>query len=778
MKNNILKQIVSLFLLFISFANIYSQNGNQQIANLRAFAKLYGYVRFFHPSDESANLNWDKFSIYGTEKVLSAKNDNELKVVLKKLFLPIAPTAQIFSVNEKPVDNNGMIPADVSNYKVTSWQHYGVEINNEPGIYKSARLNCKKEITPTNNSGAAGIFRQALDAKPLRGKEILLTVSVKADVKTIEDKGFAWLRVDRESNQRGFFDNMMNRPITSPVWQEYKITGTVSEDATFLYFGGIVLGSGKVWYDDFKLFYKNEKKEWISVTITNPGFEDDIFTASESSWQYGSQEYKYLPDIKEFKSGSRSILITTDKITGAKYEIPQKLFDKEAKIGEIFEWKFSVGLMCRIPLALYCDTLGTFGKNKEYQLSSILPEIEKIQASAMKGDNLYVRLGNAITAWNVFQHFYPYFDVVKVDWDKVLTETLGSALLDKTADDFFDTLRKMVSKLEDGHGVVYYQPVKPAGGFPIKAEWIENNVVITASTDPNFRKGDIIKKIDGKTGEKALLDAEEFVSGAPQLQRYRALNQFGQGPVGSIADIEIVRNGEIINVKAERKPDTRNLFFNAITEFSFPSLKKIEEGIYYINMRISQKEFNENLEQLSNAKGVIIDWRWDGKYDPNVKSITPIDIVAYLADTVVQSAKWNIPNVIYPDRKEMEFALSGWPLPPKKPHFKGMAVFIDEPSVVSYGETCMGIVENYKLAETVGEPTAGTNGNVNFINLPGGYRIMWTGMKVLKHDGSQHHLIGIQPSYPVKKTIKAVIEGRDEYVEKAVEVIKNSAKKQ
>jgi hypothetical protein len=31
------------------------------IEQLRAFAKLYGYVRFFHPSDEAAELDWDSF---------------------------------------------------------------------------------------------------------------------------------------------------------------------------------------------------------------------------------------------------------------------------------------------------------------------------------------------------------------------------------------------------------------------------------------------------------------------------------------------------------------------------------------------------------------------------------------------------------------------------------------------------------------------------------------------------------------------------------------------
>ncbi len=83
----------------------------------------------------------------------------------------------------------------------------------------------------------------------------------------------------------------------------------------------------------------------------------------------------------------------------------------------------------------------------------------------------------------------------------------------------------------------------------------------------------------------------------------------------------------------------------------------------------------------------------------------------------------------------------------------------------------MSFIEHYKLGEIVGQPTAGTNGNVNVINLPGNFRVTWTGMKVVKHDGSQHHLIGIQPTVPAERTIKGVIEGRDEFLEKALEII-------
>jgi C-terminal processing protease CtpA/Prc len=88
----------------------------------------------------------------------------------------------------------------------------------------------------------------------------------------------------------------------------------------------------------------------------------------------------------------------------------------------------------------------------------------------------------------------------------------------------------------------------------------------------------------------------------------------------------------------------------------------------------------------------------------------------------------------------------------------------------------IGIVEAYKLGEIVGEPTAGTNGNINSIGLPLGYTLWFTGTKVLKHDGSQHHGIGIRPTVPVAKTIQGVREGRDEQFDRALGLVSHAGR--
>ncbi len=45
-------------------------------------------------------------------------------------------------------------------------------------------------------------------------------------------------------------------------------------------------------------------------------------------------------------------------------------------------------------------------------------------------------------------------------------------------------------------------------------------------------------------------------------------------------------------------------------------------------------------------------------------------------------------------------------------------------------------------------------------------------MRVIKHDQSPHHLVGIRPTVPVERTIAAVRAGRDEYLERAVRLIR------
>lgn len=106
---------------------------------------------------------------------------------------------------------------------------------------------------------------------------------------------------------------------------------------------------------------------------------------------------------------------------------------------------------------------------------------------------------------------------------------------------------------------------------------------------------------------------------------------------------------------------------------------------------------------------------------------------------------------------------------PQQPHLAAKIAFLTDGRAISYAESIMGIVENYKLGEIVGSTTAGFNGNVNPFVLPGGYQVSWTGLKVLKHDGTRHHGMGLAP------TALGISQGHDEVLDRAVELLKASS---
>lgn len=71
----------------------------------------------------------------------------------------------------------------------------------------------------------------------------------------------------------------------------------------------------------------------------------------------------------------------------------------------------------------------------------------------------------------------------------------------------------------------------------------------------------------------------------------------------------------------------------------------------------------------------------------------------------------------------------------------------------------------------IGSTTAGADGNVSAIMLPGGLRTMISGIGVYYPNGRETQRIGIVPDIEVQPTIEGIKQGKDELLEKAIEII-------
>ncbi len=94
-----------------------------------------------------------------------------------------------------------------------------------------------------------GNLMQSFDAAAYRGKRVRLRAAVRAEVAGFRNQAQLWLRVDRQGDQPGFFDNMVDRPITQKEWRDYEIVGEIAPDAQTINLGLMLLGNGRAWLD-------------------------------------------------------------------------------------------------------------------------------------------------------------------------------------------------------------------------------------------------------------------------------------------------------------------------------------------------------------------------------------------------------------------------------------------------------------------------------------------------------------------------------------------------
>ena len=735
------KQII-IGLLLVAYLLIGCVNNYRKVENLHTFAKAYGYVRWFYPGDEAAQVDWNKFAVYGIQKVENARNEKELKKILAELFKPIAPAIQIFETNHtESFDVHSIIPQDTSELNTVSWKHYGVGFERNP--YKSVRLNRDsiKEFGPC-------FIHYMSDISQYRGKQVKLIFSAKS---INNSKGNAFLFMSFQEKSDTIKDQGQTTLKLDTVWNEYSRIISVGMDDIGLEFGIGIDKSVTLLISDIRLMVK-ENNFWIPIKLNNGNFEQEL-----DGWITDRIYYDVSLDSIRSESGNRCVKINYT--------------NNKSKIGEYINKNIGNNLTFIMPLALYSNKEHTFPVSDLNQLNRLKEQLIKIPDSTLNKENRSVQLANVIIIWNVFQHFYPYFDVIHVDWEKELTKTLQDIYTVKTKPEYYKSLMKMTAKLECGDvGISGGDSI--AYGLKVNVDLFDNDLVVISSGSDLLQKGDIIKIIDGKSAMEEILGIENFISGSPNVKRYRALRLFGIDFSQGDAQVTLIRDSKEIKIKVSRVPlsvQESGLLF-AYSHFfisgQFNNTFEIidcGDSIYYLKGQI--QDINSILGSLVNAKGII------------VGSMNQLwDLLPHMITEPVWIVRIFIPINIYPDREKTFWDVMGrWSFEPKLPFIKAKFAILTSPNDICGNETVLGIIDYYKLGKLIGDTTGGCNGNTNLIPLIGDNSVLrWTGMKVLKHDYSQHFLIGFYPDYPVTRTKEAVIQGRDEYLEKAIEILKKN----
>jgi hypothetical protein len=191
-------------------------------------------------------------------------------------------------------------------------------------------------------------------------------------------------------------------------------------------------------------------------------------------------------------------------------------------------------------------------------------------------------------------------------------------------------------------------------------------------------------------------------------------------------------------------------------------------GVWYVDLaRVTDAEWVSAQPVLQAATGIVFDLRG------YPRSVTWDKVFAPLINTRVESPLFLFPHFPNPDQRGATFETHRWAIEPGAPadRLSARLAFLSGHGSISRSEVYLAIAKAYNLGPIVGEATGGSNGEISYAYLPGGYRIGYTGMIVRDHAGGQHHGIGVLPAVPVTPTLEGIRLGRDEVLERALELV-------
>lgn len=465
---------------------------------------------------------------------------------------------------------------------------------------------------------------------------------------------------------------------------------------------------------------------------------------------YQPTDTLFFHQYRGIKTSDRSYLLFKDyqvKIANHSF-IDSSLFNIIPNYPENYCEQLISGLFINFPLVLKYDPHKPVNDNLYQPISndSGLP-ITKEQVKI---------LADIIAFWNIIQHFYPYHVESEMNWEQTQESIIGKALNDPKGINPGKYIFMLGKEMKDGHfQVINY--FKQGFFLPINVRILNSIPVITESDDTTlFKKGDVLRTINQKPVAFLIDSLKSYFSGSDEFVNYRIGSNILRSERPDEAKVELLRGKKVITIRAKRAYFKREL-----------KSKFLDKGIYYCNLADDNCNMDTLISIAGNTDAIILDWR----YGSDMLLVHRL-FQHMIDDTLTSPLRFMISQIVYPDHKFETYYEPKQSIPPLKPRIKTKIMILSSPLNISYQESIIKDAQRNNLSTIVGETTAGASGSVNYSNLPSGFVVVWTGMKAVNLDGSQHHLKGIKPNILVTPTLEGLKAGKDEVLERALEYLK------
>lgn len=376
--------------------------------------------------------------------------------------------------------------------------------------------------------------------------------------------------------------------------------------------------------------------------------------------------------------------------------------------------------------------------------------------------------------WNAIEYFYPYKYLTDKSWDAVLTEYIAIFLDTKSELKYELAIQKLITEINDTHASI----VK--GGNKIR-EWygnyqasvavnfIENKLVVTSyyNSDLNcsgLQKGDIITHIEGETIEDIITKLTPYnsASNMPALKRRIASKVLRSNKRSLKIQVNTVSDSLLIDLPLYKEEDLK--LENWVKKVMSNKFRILDKNIGYIPVvSVEEKDISSIIEDFENTKGIIIDLR----YYPNTLDLI-YQFIPNFISVKQQFVKFTNGN---PDNPGEFYYKEPLHFSKNSDYYKGKVVLLVNEHTQSMGEFMAMAFQIGHNSTIIGSTTAGADGDVSYISLPGGIQTTITGTGVYYPDNRETQRIGIVPDVTIKPTINGIRNKQDELMDKAIDLI-------
>jgi C-terminal processing protease CtpA/Prc len=382
--------------------------------------------------------------------------------------------------------------------------------------------------------------------------------------------------------------------------------------------------------------------------------------------------------------------------------------------------------------------------------------------------------------WNVINYFFPYKHLIGDSWETVLPRYIPKFEANKDPVDYQLTVRELITEMHDSHGVLRNANAasEKLGTYlpPVLMSFVENKSVVKKVLNDKLpiKAGDVVLALDGEPVEKKREFLARYTAASTPQWLMRSVNaRLLLGPKDSVVKLRVQGiEGEARDVELTRSETIMDPKWAGLMERSTPVVQVLPSGYGYVDLdRLQTGEVDKMFDTIKATPAVIFDMR--GYPNGTAWSIAP----RLTTKGNVVAALFSRPILEATDLTNSELADSAsYTFSQRLPHNKGdvykgkVVVLINEDAISQAEHTCM-FFEAATDVTFIGTPTAGANGDVTQMVLPGNLTISFSGHNVRHADGRQLQRVGIQPTIKVAPTIRGLVEGRDEILDAAVKFL-------